>query len=252
MFVLKAILTGLVGIMILAALVATWLFVQFEVYYPWKYKRYAQEAVEWNAQHWQNGPAKRVVVQISADSGLGGESSEAEVYCFNKMFAIGGGVKGPPGRWKANLQKGPATLSVAFGPDARALVLLRNLCHDVFRNEGRWILPETLENGHFWSAIVANDRSFQCFTAKNPHTSLGKVTPLVIRSIDEVQMHSVMTKSRFDDLLSYDNDNVVIREAPQLAWHEGVTGKAGWRFRKDAAVFPNSEKICGRPIGKGS
>ncbi|MEM9432604.1 MAG: hypothetical protein AAGA12_01675 [Pseudomonadota bacterium] len=224
------------------------MFFTFEVLYPRQYARLQTEAEEWNRENWKTGTALRVSVQVSSSEATGRTTATATATldCYQKRFARPGGLKGRPGVHTVIRQDGPAHLIVPFGPNAAHYTPLRDVCSDALRGYVNWRLPHVTESHYYWSHIVANDQSFNCFLGNDPRTSQGQVTRPTFMNVEEVPLRTLISADEYE-ALPHGIDNPHQHSSQSYYWWTENVETTCWRFRFDDACTRNVNEICGTP-----
>ena len=221
-------------------------YIQIVYYYPWVNERNMKTANEWNADNWEKGFALRVTVQVSSDEALDAKTTTAMLDCYEKRFARAGGIKGPPVIFTRIVSDGPTFLIVPFGSDATHQTPLRDVCHDALRKGDEWQLPHVTESHYYWSNIVANDKSFQCFLGNDPRTTKGEVTRPSFVAIEKVALRDLLEAHAYESLPSR-SGTPYVRPPERYSWWEG-TEQDCWRDKPIGACAPEIETVCGRPF----
>ena len=225
-----------------------WSVFKIEVLYPLQYARLQAEAEVWNRENWETGSALRVTVQVSSDESLGSNSATATVNCYRKRFARPGGLKGPPRSSVVMKPEGPEYLILPFGPNATHSTPLGGACNEAFRKHDEWQLPHVTKSPYYWSDIVANDQSFQCFLGSDPRTTLGYITRPTFVNVEELPLRALISADDYD-ALPYWDDDPYIRPPPTYYWRAEEGETTCWRTpRNRDACAPEVEQICGTPF----
>jgi hypothetical protein len=247
-FLMYAILL-LLGLTLVFIIVAAGLtYYQFEYSYPRLHERNLKTVNEWNDKHWETGDAWRVTVQVSSDEALGAKTATATIDCYEKQFARAGGIKGPPHIYTRILSDGPTFLSVPFGSDATHQTRLGHVCGDASRKGDDWQLPHVIESHSYWSNIVANDQSFQCFLGNAPRTTNGKITRPTFIAIEKIALRDLLLDHAYESLPSR-SAKPDVRPPKQYYWWLWTKTKPDcWRNKAIVACTPEIEAACGRPL----
>ena len=236
------VLAALVGS---AILLITWLFFQHSVVYPLRYERFQSEVAEWNQQHWENGHALKVDVEVTSTTEFGTETAGVTRTCYEKRYARAGGIKGPPAKFDVTYSGGPAFLTVSFGPEAMHKTHLREVCWDALSDGENWTLPHVTESPHYWSDIVANDLSFRCFLGSDPRTTRGRVTRPTFIGIERLPLHELIDRGEYMALTERSDGSA----RHELDIYHSQPGEPKWcRGGSEAHCDPEVERICGRTL----
>lgn len=226
-------------------IIITWLFVEYNFFYPRQYTRLQNEAAEWNEGNWEKGYALRVTVQITSRTELAAVTADETLVCYVKKFAWPGGIKGPPGMGGTTYSDGATFLTVPFGPTAQHLTPLRDVCQDSFNQWRDWALPYVTESHYYWSFIVQNDRSFQCFLGNDPRTTLGEASRPTFVAIKPIPLRDLMDRATYLSLPK-DQNRQEFFMLKSYYWSL-KTSEGCWRHQEIDACAPEVERVCGRP-----
>jgi hypothetical protein len=223
-----------------------WKMFEMKVVWPWQYERFRKEAAQWNLATWESGTALIVTVQVTSRTALGADIAVADVVCYEKQFAVAGGLKGPPGIWTRMYSDGPDFLVADFGQNATHQTDLKDVCHDSIRSSEHWSLPYVTESHYYWSNVVADDQTFQCFLGNKPRTTTGEVTRPTFVSIRKLPLRDLIEREEYANLPenSRDADMYMYRVA-QYSWWDEQSEKCSRRKTTEPCA-PDVELVCGR------
>jgi hypothetical protein len=221
-----------------------WLFVDYNFFYPRQYSRLQTEATEWNDRNWEKGFALRVTVQITSRTAQHAVTADETLVCYEKTFASPGGIKGPPSSGRHVYSDGATVLALPFGPAAKHLTPLRDVCQDTLKHCREWTLPYVTESHYYWSYIVPNDRSFQCFLGNDPRTTLGEASRPAFVAIKPILLSDVMDRTAYLSLPK-DQDRQDFLALKSYSWWL-ETNERCWRDKPIDACAPEVEAVCGR------
>lgn len=209
-----------------------------------QFNRLQTQAVDWNKTHWENGTGLRVTVAVSSNDALGANTVSATLNCYQKQFALPGGLKGRPGTHTVVKVDGPDHLAIPFGPEATHVTPLRDVCSDAFRTADAWQLPQVTQSPHYWSNIAANDGSFQCFLGNDPRTMRGEVTRPTFTALERVPVRDMISSDAFDQTPYRPDDPQTRPPTTYYWWLEDVETQC-WRRNVNDPCTAEIEALCG-------